>query len=76
MRIRDTTDMDEISRSGHATEFNSDRYVDRNNPVATVPGGQCLSGYRQCKELAFAPSLDHPNLNSAEIHAYTDKLVH
>jgi len=68
--------MDEISRSGHDTGFNSDRYVDCNNPVATVPGEKCLSGYRQCKGLAFAPSLDHPDLNSAERHAYVDKLVY
>ncbi|GFH47346.1 hypothetical protein CTEN210_03821 [Chaetoceros tenuissimus] len=74
---RDINDTEETNRSGHASGSNSDRYVDRNNPMNTLPGGLGLCEYQDCHMAPAAPTFFSLGPENVEVfNKFIDKLVH
>jgi hypothetical protein len=55
---RDISHIEELGRSGHSTSTNSDKYIDRGNPMITVPGGLCLAGFENCHVHPSSPCIN------------------
>ena len=75
----DINEAEELARSGHASGNNSDRYIDRSNPMLTLPGGLCLAGFDNCHMNPVSPSLDILMANGEDfvtIQNLVDMLVH
>ena len=74
---RDINDSEETNRSGHASGSNSDRYVDRNNPMNTLPGGLGLCEYEDCHMVPATPTFFSLGPENVEVfNIFIDNLVH
>ena len=75
---RDISHSEEIGRSGHASGDNSDRYIDRNNPWNSLPGGLCLAGFNDCHGKPISPSIQIvATLDGTDLvmNLFIDKLI-
>ena len=74
---RDINDTEETNRSGHASGSNSDRYVDRNNPMNTLPGGLGLCEYKDCHMAPSIPTFFSLGPENVEVfNIFIDNLAH